>query len=44
MIGSLVPRRKECPPMLLVFSIVSGILQVVLMVLGILVCIKYLRS
>lgn len=30
--------------MLLVFSIVTGILQVVLMVLGILVCIKYLRS
>ncbi len=30
--------------MILVFSIVINILQVVLMVLGILVCIKYLRS
>lgn len=30
--------------MILVFSIVTSILQVVLMVLGILVCIKYLRS
>lgn len=30
--------------MLLVFFIVSSILQIVLMVLGILVCIKYLRS
>ena len=30
--------------MLLVFSIVSGILQIVLMVLGILVCLTYLRS
>lgn len=30
--------------MILVFSIVTSILQIVLMVLGILVCIKYLRS
>lgn len=36
--------KKEVTDMILVFSIVTSILQVVLMVLGILVCIKYLRS